>query len=58
VVSDTLAALTLSGAWLIGAIALGFIDPNLAFHYEPLLQTDYLLGKVNKQSYSSDHFYI
>jgi len=37
VVSDTLAALTLSGAGLIGAVALGFIDLNLAFHWNPLL---------------------
>jgi hypothetical protein len=32
VVGDALTALTFSGARLIGAVALGFIGINLAFH--------------------------
>jgi len=32
VIRDTLAALTLPGAWLIGAGAVGFVNLNLTFH--------------------------
>jgi hypothetical protein len=32
VVGDALAAFAFSGAWLVGARALGFININLAFH--------------------------
>jgi len=55
VISDTLAALTLSGAGFIGTVTLDFIDLNLAFHYEPPLQLGYLLGRLKGRSPFKTH---
>jgi hypothetical protein len=38
VVGNTVTALALSGAGFIGAVALGFVGINLAFHKKPFRQ--------------------